>query len=198
MKESQSKKTVWVLIVIFCLSALLPLFPQITIPTTFASAVNNSNSDVGLSGDNEQIAIDNETQPTWPTSVTNSHGTVTYSGSNSPNYSYKAFDGVIGVSNEWNCEAKSGWVQLTLNYPIYVQQIIFYNKFSGSSHRTKAAYFTGTGGISLGSGFTGHNSDAGRSDIYVGGVWTNIIRLNITSSYGSYIGASEIVIIATV
>ena len=140
-------------------------------------------------------------QPVW-TSATNDHGTITASGVYAENTIHGAFNGILGGgTNQWGVRSRSGWIQLTLNYDIIIDSIIFYNRFSGSSHRTRVAGFTGRNGVSLGAQFTAVNSNFGRTVINVGSVQTNIIRLNIASSYSPvlghcFVGAAGIVIIA--
>jgi hypothetical protein len=151
-------------------------------------------------------------QPIW-TSSSNTHGTIT-SGNNhvSGRDPWGAFDGWIGgvtdgnnagyPAAQWSRQAASGWIQLSLNYDIVVHSISFYNRHASLGGRTKGAYFTGSHGVALGSPFTAHNSDSGRTIINVGGVRTGLIRLNVTSTHASwieanYIGASEIIIHAT-
>ncbi|MDR0832339.1 MAG: S8 family serine peptidase [Bacillales bacterium] len=135
-------------------------------------------------------------QPSF-TSNTNANGTVTGTFS-SPYDPYKAFDGDLpGTHNpygEWAVSGTSGWLELSLNYNIVVKKIEFFNCTSSGSNRTKNAYFTGTGGIALGSSFTAVNANFGKSIISVNNIQTNKIKLNITTSYGSWVGASEIIV----
>ena len=97
-----------------------------------------------------------------------------------------------GTADVWTAKATSGWLELTLNYPVYIQSIEIWGGVSTASHRTKGAYFTGAGGVALGSSFVLANVNFAYYNVNVGGVWTSVIRLNITSSYGSYISASLI------
>jgi hypothetical protein len=83
---------------------------------------------------------------------------------------------------------------LELNYDIRIIRIEFYNRVSAASHRTRNAFFTGANGVPLGAPFTALNSDLGRSIIEVNHVITNVIQLNITSSFGNVVGANEIII----
>jgi hypothetical protein len=146
-------------------------------------------------------ATPNWQQPTF-TSASNSHGTITGTFTD-PYDAYKAFDSMLPTNpfaplSEWSLSGTSGWVQLTLNYNIVVTEIIFVNGTSTVDNRTRNANFTGTGGVALGSPFTAVNSNLGMTVIPVNNVVTNTIRLNVTSSYGSWIGASEIKIIGCV
>lgn len=147
------------------------------------------------------------TAPTWHDSNSNSWGSVTASGSTTTRQPYGAFDGWIGDVNlgadahyhacQWSVKATSGYIELNLNQYVYISEIHFYNRQSGGMGFTKNAYFTGSGGTALGSSFTALGESFGLSVIDVNDVYTNKIRLNITSSYGTYIGAGEIVIIGT-
>ena len=136
-------------------------------------------------------------------SQTNIHGTVTSSGVTLPGEDpWRAFDGIIsdktnGTYHQWTQNIKSGWIELQLNYYIKVYQIDFYQRVSSTSNYTKDAYFTGTNGVALGAPFRADNHNLGKSVIPVGNVVTNVIRLDVESSYGSYIGANEIIIHAT-
>jgi len=143
------------------------------------------------------------------TSNSNSHGTITASAHHPGRDPFGAFDGWIGFVGagnqqgfpavQWTKQGTTGWIQLRLNYYINVHRIDFYNRSAdaGSTDWTRDAYFTGTNGIPLGNPFVGVQTAMGRNTIQVGGVRTNIIRLNITSSWGNWIGANEIVIHAT-
>ncbi|MCL2846676.1 MAG: S8 family serine peptidase [Firmicutes bacterium] len=133
--------------------------------------------------------------------TTNQHGTVTGSGQESGRYPFRAFNRNTD-DNQWSKQASSGHIQLTLNYYVYVHQIEFFNRVSGSGARTRYAEFTGSNGIRLGSRFRAVDSNRGRSVIDVGGVRTRIIRLNVDGSTAGWltanrIGASEIRIHAT-
>jgi hypothetical protein len=135
----------------------------------------------------------------WPQPVflsnSNEHGTITASGMYSYDNPWEAFNHQLyGDGDEWSVNATSGWIELKLNSPIYVESLTVFNITSFLWHHTKNAYFTGTNGVALGAGFTMNNTNQSRTDIYVGGVWTDTIRMNITSSYGAYVGASLIVI----
>jgi len=150
-------------------------------------------------------------QPVWISNTTTDdgqyHGTITASGSDSPQLPYGAFDGWLGTRSDgnsagfpaaqWTKRSTWGWLQLELDYFIYVHSIEFYNRWSNTWHRTRDAFFTGTNGVSLGAPFTAVNQNWGRSVIHVGGVATDKIVLNITSSYGNDIGANEIIIHGT-
>ncbi|MCL2850974.1 MAG: S8 family serine peptidase [Firmicutes bacterium] len=146
-------------------------------------------------------------QPTW-TSATNEHGTITGAANTAGRHPFGAFDGWVGdvgpgnaagfAAVQWTRNSRTGWLQLELNYYITVHRIVFYNRFSSGSHRTRDAYFSGSNGIRLGTAFVGVNASAGRSVITVDGVRTRIIRLNITSSWGTHVGANQIIIHATV
>ncbi|MCL2851111.1 MAG: S1 family peptidase [Firmicutes bacterium] len=145
-------------------------------------------------------------QPLWSSS-SNEYGIITASGNIEGRDPFGAFDGWVGDvgpgnaagfgAAQWTKNARSGWIQITLHETLIINRLTFYNRFSGGNHRTHNAHFTGSGNVSLGQPFTGVNQNAGRSVIQVGGVRTNIIRLNITSSWGSYIGANAIIINAT-
>jgi len=137
-------------------------------------------------------------QPTW-SSNSNSHGLISASGTYSSEHPWKAYNGTMnggsgGNGDNWSVNAKTGWLELKLDYPIYVQSIEFWGNSSGGSNRTKGAYFAGAGGVWLGGSFELANQNQAYKNINVGGYWTNIICLNITSSYGTYVGASKIII----
>jgi len=145
-------------------------------------------------------------QQTWIppmfTSNSNSHGTITTSGT--PHNNTEAFMAFSGnPANQWEQQGTQGWIRLQLNYFIYVHSIEFVQRSSTVFNRTKDAHFTGIGGVRLGAGFTGGNSDGARTIIPVGGIATNVITLNITSSHGGTflntpgIGAREIIIHGT-
>jgi len=146
-------------------------------------------------------------QPVWTTS-TNAHGTITASGQTAANLApHGAFNGWIGDvtpgrragfdSPQWTKPGSTGWLQLTLNYYIVVNRIVFYQRFSTGSCRTRYAYFTGTNGVPLGESFIGVNRGGTRSVVEVGGIRTRIIRLHIISSHNVNIGANQINIEAT-
>lgn len=143
-------------------------------------------------------------QPTW-TSNTNEHGTITASHANSAGrHPFGAFDGWVGTvaagnaagfpAAQWTINRTNGWLQLTLNYYIYVHKIEFFNRSSTARNVTRNANFTGSNGVALGAPFVGQQSSIGRSVISVDNVRTRVIRLNITSSWGDYVGANAIVI----
>jgi hypothetical protein len=130
-------------------------------------------------------------------SNSNGHGTISANATGGQDYPWRAFDGNMtghwsSFDDNWSVNSKTGWIQLTLNYPICVYSIEFFNNYSGGSNRTKGAYFTGSGNVALGSSFTAANANYAYNEIPVGGVWTSVIRLNITSSYGSWVGAGQI------
>jgi len=160
-----------------------------------------------------KMARDMWEQPTLSSNVS-ANGTVTASNSITNREPYGAFDGYAGTvaggttnsnhpATQWTAKGNSGWIELNLNEYVNVSEIYFYNRTSGGNHRTKNAYFTGTGGVALGSPFVGVNENFGLSVIAVDNVVTNVIRLNITSSHDAiplftdYIGANEIRILAT-
>ncbi|MGD9901715.1 MAG: S8 family serine peptidase [Spirochaetales bacterium] len=141
-------------------------------------------------------------QPAWA-SASNSHGGISATSWYATEYPYKAFNGTMnggsgGNGDQWSLNATGGWLKLTLDYYIKVESISFFNGISGDSNRTEDAYFTGTNDIALGSSFTALNKNFGHTHVDVGGVITNIIKLNVDTSYGSYINASAIVIDAKV
>jgi len=132
-----------------------------------------------------------------------SHGTITASGVNDNEQPWRAFNGTLyggsgGNGDNWSERATEGWLQLRLDYYIIVHSIEFINGVSTRSNRTRDAHFTGSAGRSLGSAFTAPNRDHSRVLVNVGGVRTNVIRLNVTRSHGNYINASLITIHATV
>ena len=146
-------------------------------------------------------------QPAFSSS-SNTHGTVTASGPIlSGEDGWRAFDGIIANHSgstyyQWTANAKQGYIELQLNYYIKVYQIDFYQRVSSTSNYTKTARFwTGdpnaAGVQPLGAQFDGKKQSLGKSVIPVNNVVTNVIRLDVESSFGSYIGANEIIIHAT-
>ncbi|MCL2569776.1 MAG: hypothetical protein FWE16_01040 [Firmicutes bacterium] len=124
--------------------------------------------------------------------ISNNHG-VLFGTYTTPYALYNAFNG--NFTSEWSVNATTGWIQVTLNYFIRITRIDFYNGTSTANNRTRNAQFsTGASAIPLGSPFTAVNSDRARTIVHVNDIVTNTIRLNITSSYGTWVGASRIVI----
>ena len=145
-------------------------------------------------------------QPNF-TSPTNDHGAITASVGNhlSGEQPFQAFNGGTARFDQWSKRSTSGWIQLNLNYDIIVDRIIFYNRESDNRNWTQNANFTaGENGVPLGAPFTAEPANRGRRIIDVGGVRTNVIRLNVTSATSgtlttrSHIGAHAIVINARV
>jgi hypothetical protein len=148
-------------------------------------------------------------QPIWTSNSNPQHGTITASSMSTNRHPYGAFDGFIGSvpigiwerfpAVQWTSSnlAQTGWIQLKLNYEICVHKIEHYQHDASDSNWTKDAYFTGKNNIRLGNAFIGPKSNYGRTIIDVGGVITDTVRLNITSSHGSYMGTNEIKIFAT-
>jgi len=138
----------------------------------------------------------------------NIHGYITSDGSTSGGQPFGAFDGIIGSNNQWRKSSNKGWVQLNLHYDIIVHSIEFFNNHSGTinGHTDGAQFWTGDpnapGVVPLGNKFNGKNENYARTVIPVGGIRTNTIRLNVTSTHEfvsnlNTIGASEIIIHAT-
>lgn len=146
-------------------------------------------------------------RPTW-SSNSNIHGTITASDSTDDRQPYGAFDGWIGdvghsgfPAAQWTQTSSTiGWIQLTLNYDIIVHSIEFYNRWSGGTNWTRDSYFTAPGRCDtvIGTPFEGKRQNGGRTEIKVNNIQTNVIRLNIGNSWGSMIGANEIIIHASV
>ena len=141
-------------------------------------------------------------QPVW-TSNTNSDGTISASGYYGSEQPWRAYSGTMlggPAQNKdlWSVNATTGWLQLRLNYYIEVHSIIFYNGESTNSDLTKDAKFTGRGGVPLGNPFTAANHSFAHVYVPVNDVVTNVIQLNISSSYGNFVCASAILINATV
>ena len=156
------------------------------------------------------IVSENFVMPTF-SSNSNSHGHIT--ASHTPANAHRAFDGINGSDNQWRVSSRTGWVQLNLNYDIIVHSIEFYNIHHGHIRNgtNGARFWTGDpnvpGVVPLGDAFNAPgplNSSGGHRTIHVGGIRTNVIRLNIISSYEvapwstADIGASEIIIHATI
>lgn len=136
-------------------------------------------------------------QPVW-TSNSNTDGTITASSYYGIREPYGAFDGAGSPAVQWTANSTTGWIELKLNYYIRVCKISFINRESSASEYTKDAFFTGTRGVALGEKFTAIASSGYISTIEVDNVVTNVIRLNILSSYGSaFIGAKSIYICNT-
>jgi len=174
---------------------------QLNISSSYGSYICASAIEINATVLETQPSMTSWTQPIW-TDYTNDHGKVSASGYYAYEYPWKAYNGTMlggggGTADVWTVKATSGWLELTLNYPVYIQSIEMWGGVSTSYHRTKGAYFTGAGGVALGSSFVLANVNYAYQNVYVGGVWTSVIRLNITSSYGSYISASLIKIHAT-
>jgi hypothetical protein len=134
-------------------------------------------------------------QPVW-TSATNAHGTISASGTYGLDYPWKAYNGIVNDGNEWAIQKTYGNLTLALNYPIYVEKIEIYNIHSFLWHHTKYAYFINEKREPLGAPFVMANANGSYASIDVGGVWVTAINLFIDSSYGAYVGASEIIITA--
>jgi len=142
-------------------------------------------------------------QPRWSSNTLTGHGTVSASGTYRNETPWRAFNGTMtggsaGSGDNWSVNARTGWLELRLDYPIFIISIELWGNTSGGANRTRGANFTGAGGIALGSSFELANQNQAYQHVHVGGVWTNIIRLNITSSYGNWVGASKIAIQALV
>jgi hypothetical protein len=175
---------------------------QLNITSSYGSYIDVSKIKINAMVPAQQPSLQTWNQPIWSGSNSNGHGSIYVSGAYPTDHPWRAFDGnMIGKQNgyddNWSVESKTGWIQLTLNYPICVQSIEFNNNISAYSNRTKDAYFTADQGSWLGSSFRATNSNYSYNYIPVGGVWTSVIRLNITSSYGSWVGAGQIRINAT-
>jgi len=141
-------------------------------------------------------------QPRWTSNTLAGHGTVSASGTYRNESPWRAFNGTMnggsgGNGDNWSVNARTGWLELRLDYPIFIWTIEIWGNTSGGSNRTRSAYFTGAGGICLGPGFELANQNQAHKHIIVR-EWTNIIRLNIISSYGTFVGASRILIHAMV
>jgi len=152
-------------------------------------------------------------QPTW-SSNSNGHGTITASSSMGNNHLFGAFNGFVGSPNlgnsigfsttQWQFQGTaimgtSGWLQLTLNYYINVHSIVVYNAYLPSHTVVVAGQFTGTGGRRLGEQFEMIGQNLVRAVVEVGGVRTNVIRLQLTTPFSRHIlGVSQIIVHATV
>ena len=141
------------------------------------------------------------TQPIWDGN-TSEHGTVTSSGELDTRPGWGAFDGWVGTvgngesagftATQWTKDGTTGWLQLELNYDIKVNSIEFVNRSATNNNWTRHAHFVGTNGIALGAPFEAPFQNRGVVNIPVGGVVTNIIRLEVTSSWNNLVGAMAI------
>lgn len=174
---------------------------QLSISSSYDSYVGAAGIVIHATKPASQPSDNYWSQPIW-TANSNPHGALTASGEYSNEYRWRAYNGNIfggagGDGDVWSVKAKSGWLQLTLNTQIRVYAIEIWGDCSSASNRTKDFYFSGSGGTNdmLGASQTFANKDLEYRYIPVdlaNGKMTNVIRLNITSSYGSYVGASFI------
>ena len=169
--------------------------------------VGASNTTTTVNASTQQLVLEPWAQPHF-NSPQNEHGIVLASGydtvANRPGWG--AFDGwygrvgggdALGLAAQWTKPAASGWVELRLNYDIVVTNLRFVQRSTTTETAlTRDAYFTGSNGVALGAPFVAPNFSRGVLDIPVDSVRTNIIRLNVTSSFGNTIGANEIFITA--
>lgn len=139
-------------------------------------------------------------QPKW-VSNSNADGQITSSGNYLNETAWKAYNGTMnggsgGNGDNWSVKDTDGWLQLKLNNPIYIDYIEVWSNSSSGSNLSKNAYFSGSNGVKLGSNFKFEKKNQNYKKIYVGGILTDVVRLNITSSYGKYVGVSKIIITA--
>ncbi|MCL2586971.1 MAG: zinc dependent phospholipase C family protein [Firmicutes bacterium] len=142
-------------------------------------------------------------QPRWNGSTLEGHGSVSASGTYRSEHPWRAFNGTMsggsgGNGDNWSVNAQAGHLELQLEYYIIVHSIELWGNTSAGNNRTRHAHFTaGFNVIPLGARFELANQNQAYKFIHVGGIRTNVIRLNITSSYGNWVGASMIRIHAT-
>jgi len=142
-------------------------------------------------------------QPRWTSNTLAGHGTVSASGIYRNEAPWRAFNGTLnggsgGNGDNWSVNSRTGWLELRLDYFIRIDIIEIWDNTSGSNNRSRAAHFTGINGVALGDSFEFGNYNLAYRAVFVRGMRTNIIRLNITSSYGNWVGASMIRIHAMV
>ncbi|MCL2587335.1 MAG: hypothetical protein FWE31_03810, partial [Firmicutes bacterium] len=146
---------------------------------------------------------DRWTQPTF-TSPTNTHGTVSASGTYRNEHPWRAFNGTMsggsgGNGDNWSVNQRTGYLELQLNYYITIHSIELWGNTSAGNNRTREGHFTaGLNGVLLGEPFELANHNQAYHHVHVGGIRTNVIRLNITSSFGNWVGVSLIRIHALV
>jgi len=141
-------------------------------------------------------------QPTFTSNTLPGDGTITASGTYRNEEPWRAFNGTMnggsgGNGDNWSVNARTGWLELRLDYHIVVHAIEIWGNTSGGANRTREAHFTGSGNVPLRSAFELENRNQAHQFVHVSSVRTNVIRLNITSSYGNWVGASLIRIHAT-
>ncbi|MCL2587049.1 MAG: hypothetical protein FWE31_02300 [Firmicutes bacterium] len=147
--------------------------------------------------------VGNWNQPVWSSPTLAGHGMVTASGTYRNEHPWRAFNGTMnggsgGNGDNWSVNAQTGYLELRLNYFIIIHSIELWGNTSGGNNRTRGAHFTtGLNGAPLGTPFELANQNHAHRFVQVGEVRTNVIRLNITSSYGHWVGASLIRIHAT-
>ena len=144
-------------------------------------------------------------QPTLTSNT--SYGLVTSSSVREPwGIGYKAFNSIFSSSSnytdaEWESAGwvKSGRLKWELPITLRINEISFYNNYSSASNRTKEAQFFVNDAKTqpIGSVFIWNNGTNSGTIIPVDPtVETDTIVLHVSSSYGSQIGASEIIITA--
>jgi len=141
-------------------------------------------------------------QPTFTSSTLAAHGTITASGVYRNEAPWRAFNGTMnggsgGNGDNWSVNSQTGWLELRLDYHIVVHAIEIWGNTSAGNNRTRNAHFTGSGNVPLGSPFELENRNHAYQFVHIRGIRTNVIRLNITSSYGNWVGVSLIRIHAT-
>ena len=180
-----------------------------------ASTISHLNSEVTRLTNlvNTYQAIANSPQMQWLpwaqpifTGASNEHGVVTASGQTGNRAGWGAFDGLVGtvgagetagfIATQWSAPGTEGWVELRLNYNIRITAIEFVQRSASGDGFVVDANFTGSGGVALGAPFTAPQVNRGTITIPVNNVVTNIVRLNVLSSSGTFIGANAIHITA--
>ncbi|MCL2587479.1 MAG: S8 family serine peptidase [Firmicutes bacterium] len=142
-------------------------------------------------------------QPRWAGPTLSGHGTISASGTYRNEVPWRAFNGTMyggsgGNGDNWSVNARTGYLELRLDYFITIHSIEVWGNTSAGNNRTREANFTaGINGVPLGLSFELANQNHAHHSAYVGGVRTNVVRLNIISSYGNWVGVSRIRIHAT-